>query len=320
MDIEDLIEDEELVVTMSQAGYVKAMSADTFRTQGRGGRGVQGTRLKDNDYVNHILTTTAHAYLLFFSNRGRVYRLKAHEIPMKERTARGTAIVNLLPLASDEKIQAIIDTRTYETGRYLFFATKQGQVKKTLMSEYDSSRRDGLIAINLKDGDELVKVIQTSGDDEIFMVSRSGMTIRFSEADVRPMGRGTAGVRGMKVKSGDEVVSCDLARDDTAILIVTDQGYGKRTQLDKFNVQGRGGQGVRGIRLTARKGHVVAAFMVGLDDEVILISSGGVTIRTEVRSISSQGRDATGVRVMNLDDGQTLAAAALVLTADDVEE
>jgi DNA gyrase subunit A len=320
MDIEDLIEDEELVVTMSQAGYVKAMSADTFRTQGRGGRGVQGTKLKDNDYVNHILTTTAHAYLLFFSNKGRVYRLKAHEIPMKERTARGTAIVNLLPLASDERIQAIIDTRTYETGRYLFFATKQGQVKKTLMSEYDSSRRDGLIAINLKDGDELVKVIQTSGDDEIFMVSRSGMTIRFSEADVRPMGRGTAGVRGMKVKSGDEVVSCDLARDDTAILIVTDQGYGKRTQLDKFNVQGRGGQGVRGIRLTARKGHVVAAFMVGLDDEVILISSGGVTIRTEVRSISSQGRDATGVRVMNLDDGQTLAAAALVLTADDVEE
>jgi DNA gyrase subunit A len=320
MDIEDLIEDEELVVTMSQAGYVKAMSADTFRTQGRGGRGVQGTRLKDNDYVNHILTTTAHAYLLFFSNRGRVYRLKAHEIPMKERTARGTAIVNLLPLASDEKIQAIIDTRTYETGRYLFFATKQGQVKKTLMSEYDSSRRDGLIAINLKDGDELVKVIQTSGDDEIFMVSRSGMTIRFSEEDVRPMGRGTAGVRGMRVKSGDEVVSCDLARDDTAILIVTDQGYGKRTQLDKFNAQGRGGQGVRGIRLTARKGHVVAAFMVGLDDEVILISSGGVTIRTEVRTISSQVRDATGVRVMNLDDGQTLAAAALVLTADDVDE
>jgi DNA gyrase subunit A len=239
---------------------------------------------------------------------------------MKERTARGTAIVNLLPLASDEKIQAIIDTRTYETGRYLFFATKEGQVKKTLMSEYDSSRRDGLIAINLKDGDELVKVIQTSGDDEIFMVARSGMTIRFSESDVRPMGRGTAGVRGMRVKAGDEVVSCDLARDDTAILIVTDQGYGKRTQLDKFNVQGRGGQGVRGIRLTARKGHVVAAFMVGLDDEVILISSGGVTIRTEVRSISSQGRDATGVRVMNLDDGQTLAAAALVLTADDVEE
>jgi DNA gyrase subunit A len=295
------------------------MSADTFRTQGRGGRGVQGTKLKDNDYVTHILTTTAHAYLLFFSNRGRVYRLKAHEIPMKERTARGTAIVNLLPLASDERIQAIIDTRTYETGRYLFFATKQGQVKKTLMSEYDSSRRDGLIAINLKDGDELVKVIQTSGDDEVFMVSRSGMTIRFSEADVRPMGRSTAGVRGMKVKQGDEVVSCDLARDDTAILIVTDQGYGKRTQLDKFNAQGRGGQGVRGIKLTARKGYVVSAFMVGLDDEVILMSSGGVTIRTGVRSISSQGRDATGVRVMNLDEGQTLAAAALVLTAEDVE-
>jgi DNA gyrase subunit A len=317
MDIEDLIADEDLVVTMSKAGYVKTVAADAFRTQGRGGRGVAGTRLRDNDYVTHILTTTAHAYLLFFSNRGRVYRLKAHEIPMKDRTARGTAIVNLLPLANNEKIQAIIDTRTYETGRYLFFATRQGQVKKTLMSEYDSSRRDGLIAINLKEDDELVKVIQTGGGDDIFMVSRNGMTIRFHEDDVRPMGRSTAGVRGMKLKAGDEVVSCDVARDDTAILLVTDGGFGKRTQLDRFNAQARGGQGVRGIRLTARKGYVVAAFMVGLDDEIFVISSGGVTIRMPVREISSQGRDATGVRVVNLDEGQTVGAVAPVLSTDD---
>jgi DNA gyrase subunit A len=316
IDLEDLIEDEDLVVTMSRNGYVKSVSADAFRTQGRGGRGVQAAKLRDNDYVAHLLTTTAHAYLLFFSNRGKVYRLKAHEIPMKERTARGTAIVNLLPLTPDEHIAAVIDTRTYETGRYLFFATKGGQVKKTLMSEYDSSRRDGIIAINLKSKDELVRVIQTSGDDDMFMVSRNGQTIRFSEQDVRPMGRSTAGVRGMRLKAGDELVSCDVARDDVDILIVTDAGYGKRTKLERFPRKGRGTMGVKGIKLTARRGYVVAAFMVGLDDELFLISSGGVTIRTTAREISSQGRDATGVRVMNLDKGQTVAAVAPVLSVE----
>ena len=235
LDIEDLIDDEELVVTMSAKGYIKTVAADAFRTQGRGGRGVAGTKLKDEDYVTHIIHTTAHAYLLFFSNRGRVYRLKAHEIPMKERTARGTAIVNLLPLQPGETIQAIIDTRDYETNRFLFFATRKGQVKKTKFTEYDSSLRAGLIAINLRDDDELVRVIPTNGGDDIFMVSRAGMTIRFAEDEVRAMGRAAAGVRGMKMKPEDEVVSCDVARDDVAILIVTDAGYGKRTQLDKFN-------------------------------------------------------------------------------------
>jgi DNA gyrase subunit A len=316
IDIEDLIDDEELVVTMSSRGYVKTVAADTFRAQGRGGRGVAGASLRDDDYVSHILTTTAHAYLLFFSNRGRVYRLKAHEIPRKDRTARGTAIVNLLPLQPGEHIQAVIDTRDYETNRFLFFATKQGQVKKTKFNEYDSSLRSGLIAISLRDGDELVKVIPTNGGDDIFMVARSGMTIRFGEDDVRAMGRVAAGVRGMKLRTGDELVSCDVARDDVSLLIVTDAGYGKRTQLDKFNAQGRGGQGVRGIKLTARKGFVVAAFMVGIDDEIFVISSAGTIIRTAVRDVSSQGRDATGVRVMNLDAGQSVAAVAPVLGAD----
>jgi DNA gyrase subunit A len=319
MDIEDLIHDEDLVVTMSAKGYVKTVAADTFRTQGRGGRGVAGAKLRDEDYVVHIMTTTAHAYLLFFSNRGKVYRLKAHEIPMKDRTARGTAIVNLLPLQPGERIQAIIDTRDYETNRFLFFATKKGQVKKTKFTEYDSSRRDGLIAVNLRGDDELVRVIPTNGGDDIFMVSRNGTTIRFSEDNVRPMGRSAAGVRGMKMRSGDEVVSCDVARDDAAILIVTDAGYGKRTQLDHFNRQTRGGQGVRGIKLTAKKGFVVAAFMVSLDDEIFVIASGGVVIRMGVRDISSQGRDATGVRVMNLDQGQSVAAVAPVLQQEDVE-
>ena len=263
LDIEDLIDDEDLVVTMSAKGYIKTVAADAFRTQGRGGRGVAGAKLRDEDWVNHIIHTSAHAYLLFFSNLGRVYRLKAHEIPMKDRTARGTAIVNLLPLQPGETIQAIIDTRDYETNRFLFFATRKGQVKKTKFTEYDSSLRAGLIAINLRDGDELVKVIPTNGGDDIFMVSRGGMTIRFAEDEVRAMGRAAAGVRGMKLKPDDQVVSCDVARDDAAILLVTDGGYGKRTQLDKFNVQGRGGQGVKGIKITARKGVVVAAFMVG---------------------------------------------------------
>jgi DNA gyrase subunit A len=190
-------------------------------------------------------------------------------------------------------------------------------VKKTAFNEYDSSRRDGLIAINLRDGDELVKVIETSGTDDIFMVARSGMTIRFSEDEVRAMGRSAGGVRGMKLRAGDEVVSVDVARDDTAILMVTESGYGKRTQLDKFNQQGRGGIGVRGIRLTGKKGVVVAAFMVGLDDEIVAVSSGGVTIRMGVRDISSQGRDATGVRLMSLDDGQTVASVAPILANDD---
>jgi DNA gyrase subunit A len=317
MDLEDLIEDEDLVVTLSAKGYVKTVSVDAFKSQGRGGKGIAGAKLKDEDYIAHIITTTAHAYLLFFSNLGRVYRLKAHEIPMKDRTARGTAIVNLLPLQPDEKIQTIIDTRDYETNQYLFFATRNGQVKKTRFTEYDSSLRAGIIAINLRDGDQLVKVMPVNDTDEIFMVSRSGMTIRFKQDDVRPMGRSTAGVRGMKLKAGDEVVSCDVARDDTSILIVTDAGFGKRTQLDKFNVQGRGGQGVRGIKLTARKGFVVSAFMVGLDDEILAIASDGQLTRMAVRGISSQGRDATGVRVMNVSGEQTLAAVAPVLSADD---
>jgi DNA gyrase subunit A len=320
MSIEDLTDDKELVVVMTDAQYIKAVSAASFKTQGRGGRGVSGAKLKTDDIVRHIIFTTAHAYLLFFSNRGRVYRLRAHEIPERERTAKGMPIVNLLPLQAGEHIQAIIDTRDFAAERYLFFATRKGVVKKTAFDAYDNGRRDGLIAVNLRDGDELVRVIETTGSDDIFMVSKSGLTIRFHESDVRAMGRAAAGVRGMKLKATDEVVSCDLARDDTAILIVTDAGYGKRTQLDRFNVQNRGGQGVIGTRLTNKKGKVVAAFMVGLDDEIVAVATSGVTIRMGVRDISSQGRDATGVRVMNLDDGSTVASVALILANDEEEE
>ena len=317
MSIEDLVDDKELVIVMTEAQYVKAVPAGSFKTQGRGGRGVSGGKLKVDDIVRHVIFTTAHAHLLFFSNRGKVYRLRALDIPERERTAKGMPIVNLLPLQPDEHIQAIIDTRDFAGERYLFFATKNGTVKKTAFDAYDSSRRDGLIAINLRDDDELVRVIETGGDDDIFMVSRNGMTIRFHENDVRAMGRTAGGVRGMKLKSVDDrVVSVDVARDDTAILIVTEGGFGKRTQLDKFNTQGRGGQGVRGIKLTGKKGTVVAAFMVGLDDEIVAVSTNGITIRLSVRDISSQGRDATGVRVMNIDDGDAVGSVAPILATD----
>jgi DNA gyrase subunit A len=300
---------------------VKTVDVDAFRKQGRGGKGVRGSTLKDEDYVEHLLTTTAHSYLLFFSNRGRVYRLRAHEIPMKERTARGTALVNLIALAPEERIQAIIDTRTYEDGAFLFFATKLGQVKKTRMSEYDSSLRTGLIAINLRPEDELVRVVQTTGDDDIFMVSRGGMTIRFSEQDVRPMGRSTAGVRGMKLKNAqDAVVSCDVAKDESVMLFVSASGHGKRTKLDKFNRQGRGGQGVRGMKITAGRVGVVSAFTVQPDDEILVFSSAGNIIRTGVMDISSQGRDATGVKVASLKTGESVVAVALVLEADEEGE
>jgi DNA gyrase subunit A len=317
MSAEDLIEDGELVVTMSRAGYIKAVAASTYRTQGRGTRGMRGTNLREADIVAKVIHTTAHAYLLFFSNFGRVYRLRAYEVPLQERTSRGTAIVNLLPLAPGERIQALIDTREFGQDQYLLFATKQGQVKKTAFAEYDRSRRDGLIALNLREGDELVSVIVTAGQDDIFMVSRAGQTIRFSESDVRPMGRDAAGVRGMALRMGDEVVAADIARDETSILMVTTAGYGKRTQLHHFHRQGRGGQGVRGIRLTSKRGGVVAAFTIGLDDDVLVISSAGVVVRLAARDISSQGRDATGVRVVSLDPHQEVASVAPVLAGEE---
>ena len=316
LDLEDLVDDEDLVVTLTRAGYVKAVLADAFRTQARGGRGVQGSKLKEEDLVTIMVHTTALSHLLLFSNRGKVYRLRGIEVPVKERYARGTPIVNLLPLAPNEKIQAIVETREFDPDRYLLFATKSGQVKKTPFSEYDKSRREGFIAINLRPDDELVRVISTTGSDDVFMVSRDGMTIRFAEDQVRPMGRGAAGVRGMRMRARDEVVSCDVARDGADLLLVTDAGYGKRTKLENFHGQTRGGQGVRGIKLTAKRGHVVGAFMVSLDDEIFVVSSGGIVIRTGVRAITSQGRAATGVRIMNLPADQNVASVAAVSGAE----
>jgi DNA gyrase subunit A len=313
MAIEDLIDDEEIVITMTKAGYIKAVSAAAFKTQGRGGRGVQGARLKSEDLVSHVLHSTKHAHLLMFSNRGKVYRLRAHEIPTKERTARGTPAINLLPLEPNESIETILDTRDFSSKPNLLFATKQGMVKKTPFGEYDKSRREGFIAVNLHENDELVRVIPTTGSSDIVCVTKKGMVIRFKEDDVRPVGRNAAGVKGMKLKADDEVVSCDVTGEGEAdLVIITDAGYGKRIKLDKIKVQSRGGQGTKGITLSEKKGYVVAAFLAPLPSDIILVSSGGITIRTAIKQITSQSRAATGVRVMNLEPGQSVAAAAIV--------
>jgi DNA gyrase subunit A len=313
-DIEDLIADEDLVVSVSRDGYIKSVPLDTYRRQGRGGRGVKGTSLKEGDIVEHLLTTTAHSYLLLFSNTGRVYRLKAHEIPKRDRTARGTAVVNVVPMRPDDRVAAVIDTRDYETYRYLLIATRKGMVKKTLFREYDSSRREGIIALNLKNGDEVVKVRPTSGNDDVLLITKKGKAIRFSEKNARPMGRTATGVIGIRLDPDDDVVTSDVINDDDAeLLIVTEFGYGKRTKLSQFPRKGRGGKGVIAAKLTRPRGQIIGACVVQPDDEVFLISNGGVVIRMAARTVSRQGRPATGVRVMSLDEGTSVSAVALVV-------
>ncbi|MDQ3985013.1 MAG: DNA gyrase subunit A [Actinomycetota bacterium] len=317
--IEDLIADEDLVISVSRDRYVKSVPIDTYRRQGRGGRGVRGATLKEGDIVDHLLTTTAHSYLLLFSNNGRVYRLKAHEIPKRDRTARGTAVVNVVPMRPDDQVAAVIDTRDYETYRYLLIATRRGMVKKTPFREYDSSRKEGIIALNLKQGDEVVKVQPTSGKSDILLVSKKGKAIRFKEDHVRPMGRTATGVIGIRLDDDDEVVSCEVIEEGDELLVVTEFGYGKRTKLSDFPRKGRGGKGVIAAKLTKPRGPIVGASVVMADDEVFLISSVGQVIRVPVKTISRQGRPATGVRVMQLPEGARVSAVAPVVAVTEEE-
>ncbi|MDQ5815316.1 MAG: DNA gyrase subunit A [Actinomycetota bacterium] len=322
-DIEDLIADEDLVVSVSRDRYVKTVPLDTYKRQGRGGRGVRGAALKVGDIVDHLIATTAHSYLLLFSNTGRVYRLKAHEIPKRDRTARGTAVVNVVPMRPGDGVAAVIDTRDYETNRYLLIATKRGMVKKTLFQEYDSSRKEGIIALNLKGGDEVVRVRPTAGDNDVLLITKKGKAIRFKEDHVRPMGRTATGVIGIKLDPDDEVVACEVVtRDETSdLLVVTEFGYGKRTKLPEFPRKGRGGKGVIAAKLTKPRGPIVGAVSVALEDEVFFISSDGQVIRVAVKNISRQGRPATGVRIMNLSADMTVSAIAPSVTvAEDEEE
>ncbi len=324
MEVEDLIDNEPVVVTLSKGGYIKSVAADTFRTQGRGGRGVQGARLKEDDILVRVLTTTAHSYLLFFTNKGKVYRLKAYQVPMMDRTARGTAVVNLLQLEPDEVVEALIDTQEFVADEFLLFVTRKGVVKKTAFTEYDKNRTNGLIAINLREGDELVRVIQVRESDDVVLVSSAGQAIRFAGDQVRPMGRSAAGVRGMKLRPDDVVVAAAATSEDDQrhLFTVTEGGYGKRTPIDAYPRKGRGTMGVKGIKLTeARGASVIGARMVDLDDEVIMVSSVGVLIRTAVSEIAEQRRDATGVKVMNVGEEETVAALSPVtLDLDEMVE
>ena len=322
-DIEDLIADEDLVVSVSRDRYVKTVELDTYKRQGRGGRGVRGATLKEGDIVDHLIATTAHSYLLLFSNTGRVYRLKAHEIPKRDRTARGTAVVNVVPMRPEDAVAAVIDTRDYETNRYLLIATKRGMIKKTLFQEYDSSRKEGIIALNLKDGDEVVRVQPSSGDNDVLLITKKGKAIRFKEDRVRPMGRTATGVIGIKLDADDEVVACEVVRPDAAtdLLVVTEFGYGKRTKLPEFPRKGRGGKGVIAAKLTKPRGPIVGAVSVAPEDEVFFISSDGQVIRVAVKNISRQGRPATGVRIMNLSADMSVSAIAPSVTvAEDEDE
>jgi DNA gyrase subunit A len=314
LDVEDLIAEEDVVITVSRAGYVKRQPIENFRRQGRGGRGIRGQNLKEEDVVRDVFTTTTHHWLLFFTSKGKVYRVKVHEVPEASRTARGTYAANLpgVSISGDERVQAVIDLKEYAEGRYLLFATRRGMVKKTTLPEYDSPRT-GLAAINLKAGDELIDVRLTDGKDDVLLISRKGQTIRFKESLVRPMGRQTAGVIGMRLAEDDEVIALGVASEGEEMISVTHQGYGKRTPLKDYPVKGRGGKGVIGHTLTRKTGLLAGAFVGSKDQDMFVISSSGIVIRVAAADIRRVGRASQGVRTMRVEEGATVVALAPVI-------
>ena len=319
IDLEDLIAEEQMAITITKTGYVKRIPVATYRQQKRGGIGVAGMDLKEEDEVEHLFITSTHNYLLFFTSVGKVYRLKVHELPLAGRNAKGKHIVNLLPLRQDEKICAVINTRNFgeSDGKYLIFGTKLGMVKKTLFASYNTPRKsDGIIAIDIREGDELLAVRNTSGDDDVMMISRLGQAIRFHEADARPIGRNASGVRGMKLRKGDEVISMDIARDDSDLFVITENGFGKRTPISEYRITGRGGIGVRTIALTDRKGYLVGVKVVRENHEIMLQSRDGVVIRVRADGISRHGRATQGVRVMNMREGDVVSAIARMVVSE----
>ncbi|MHB1468168.1 MAG: DNA gyrase subunit A [Solirubrobacteraceae bacterium] len=319
IDIEDLIADQQMVITITQSGYIKSLPLATYRQQQRGGRGVSGMDMKDGDFIEHLFVCSSHDYLLFFSNRGKVYRSKVYELPEASRTAKGRALVNVLPLREGERIQAVLSTRDFSETKYLVFATRNGTVKKTELGLYNTPiRADGIIAINVRDDDELLAVRNVDEGEEVMMVSKAGLAVRFPEDAVRAMGRDTTGVRGMDVSNRDpahpnEVIAMDVARDDMDLLVVTENGYGKRTLIDQYRKTNRGAKGVKTIGLTERKGGLAGALVLRDHQELVFISVGGMVQRTSASGISRQGRSATGVRVMNLKSDDAVSAVALVV-------
>ncbi|MHB1537639.1 MAG: DNA gyrase subunit A [Solirubrobacteraceae bacterium] len=319
IDIEDLIADQQMVITITQSGYIKSLPLATYRQQQRGGRGVSGMEMKDGDFIEHLFVCSSHDYLLFFSNRGKVYRSKVYELPEASRTAKGRALVNVLPLREGERIQAVLSTRDFGETKYLVFATRGGIVKKTELAAYNTPiRADGIIAINVRDDDELLAVRNVDVGEEIMMVSKAGLAVRFPEDAARAMGRDTTGVRGMDVSNRDpahpnEVIAMDVARDDMDLLVVTENGYGKRTLIDQYRKTNRGAKGVKTIGLTERKGGLAGALVLREHQELVFISVGGMVQRTAAGGISRQGRSATGVRAMNLKSDDAVSAVALVV-------
>jgi DNA gyrase subunit A len=318
IDIEDLIADQQMVISITRSGYIKSLPLSTYRQQRRGGIGVTGMDMKDDDYIEHLFVSSTHDYLLFFTNRGKVYRLKVYELPEASRTAKGRALVNLLPLRDGERVQSVLATRDFSEGKHLVFATRNGLIKKTAFRTYNTPiKADGIIAINIRDDDELIAVRRTSGHDDIIMVSRSGQAARFSENQVRAMGRDTSGVRGMNVaQNGNSVLAMDVARDDQELLVVTENGYGKRTPIPDYPVKGRGTMGVKTITLTENKGQLAGALVVREHQELVFISQNGMVQRTSVRGINRYGRASQGVRLMNLREDDQVSAVALVVESE----
>jgi DNA gyrase subunit A len=317
LELEDLIAEEDMVIAITRSGYIKRLPVTTYREQKRGGIGVMGMELKDEDYIEHLFVASTHDYILFFTNVGKVYRLKVHELPLGSRQSKGRAIVNLLPFRQDESVRAVVQTRNFEEAEYLFFGTKNGVVKKTKLAAYNTPlKADGIIAIKMREGDELVGVRHTSGDDDVLVVSRKGQAIRFHERDVRPMGRDASGVQGMKLRGDDEVIAVNVAKGDADLLVVTENGFGKRTRVSEYPVKGRGGMGVKTVQLTEARGQLAGARVVNEGHQVMLISTGGTVIRMSIGNIKRLGRSTQGVIVMRLREGERVSTLAPVVESE----
>jgi DNA gyrase subunit A len=320
IDIEDLIKEEEMVITLTHFGYIKRLPLDTYRSQKRGGKGVTALSTREEDFVEKLFITSTHHYILFFTNKGKVYRLKAYQIPEAGRQAKGTAIVNLLELAGDEKVSAVIPIAEYREGLYLVMATRNGLVKKTRLSEYDNIRKGGLLAVSLRENDELIDVRLTDGEKDIILVTREGMSIRFRESDVRPLGRVAQGVKGITLEEGDWVVGMATSREDSTLLVVTENGFGKRTELEEYKTQIRGGKGILTYRVTEKTGKVIGVKLVYETDEIMLISYDGTLIRMKVSDISILGRATQGVTLMRTAEGNTVVSIARIETENGDDE
>ena len=312
LSMEDLIPEEDVVITMTNLGYIKRMTTDNFKSQNRGGKGIKGMQTINEDYIEDLMMTTTHHYIMFFTNTGKVYRLKGYEIPEASRTSRGTAIINLLSLQPGEKITAVIPIKEYEEGKYLFMATRNGLVKKTAIREYANVKKSGLVAINLRDNDELIEVKYTNNEQDVFLITKYGMCIRFRETDVRATGRASMGVIGMNLTDQDEIVAMQVRSQGEYLLVVSEKGLGKRTGMDEFTVQNRGGKGVKCYKITEKTGYVIGVKAVTDENEIMMITTEGIIIQIRMDDVSQLGRITSGVKLINLDAGVTVAQIAKV--------